>query len=303
MYGKTDIFTVGVDGTVRQVTPNSAYDYNGARLSPDGRWILAARQLSTDAVIARKLDHGAPVDLVVLPVAGGNERVLTAQWDLLPATPQWSPDGRFIYFTGGIGGATHLFRVPLDGGAVRQVTSGERRLGGFSFDSTFGRMAYTVGTFEAPSELWAASIDGSDERRLSHAHDAFVNAVALSRAARLRFRSRDGTPIEGWLTLPYGYRADRTYPLVVSSHGGPHSATGYGFDFKNQYLAANGYFVLETNFRSSTGYGEKFLWATWGAWGTQGWPGRDGRHRSCHQPLPDRPNRGWRRSGIRTAAS
>jgi len=51
------------------------------------------------------------------------------------------------------------------------------------------------------------------------------------------------------------------------SHGGPHSATGYSFDFKKQYFAANGYFVLDTNFRSSTGYGEKFKWATWGAWG------------------------------------
>jgi dipeptidyl aminopeptidase/acylaminoacyl peptidase len=44
---------------------------------------------------------------------------------------------------------------------------------------------------------------------------------------------------------------------------------GYGFDFKNQYFAANGYFVLQVNFRSSTGYGEKFLWATWGAWGAK----------------------------------
>jgi dipeptidyl aminopeptidase/acylaminoacyl peptidase len=54
---------------------------------------------------------------------------------------------------------------------------------------------------------------------------------------------------------------------VVNNHGGPHSAVGYSFDFKNQLLAANGYFVLTVNFRSSTGYGEKFLWGTWGAWG------------------------------------
>ena len=27
--------------------------------------------------------------------------------------------------------------------------------------------------------------------------------------------------------------------------------------------------MLEVNFRSSTGYGEKFLWGTWGAWGTK----------------------------------
>ncbi len=59
------------------------------------------------------------------------------------------------------------------------------------------------------------------------------------------------------------------YPLIVASHGGPHSADGYGFNFKNQFLAADGFFVLYVNFRSSTGYGEKFLWGTWGAWGTK----------------------------------
>ena len=38
-------------------------------------------------------------------------------------------------------------------------------------------------------------------------------------------------------------------------------------DFKLQYFAANGYFVFVPNFRSSTGYGDAFKWATWGAWG------------------------------------
>ena len=55
--------------------------------------------------------------------------------------------------------------------------------------------------------------------------------------------------------------------MIVTSHGGPHAATGYAFDFKDQFFAANGYFIFDTNFRSSTGYGEAFKWATWGEWG------------------------------------
>jgi dipeptidyl aminopeptidase/acylaminoacyl peptidase len=51
------------------------------------------------------------------------------------------------------------------------------------------------------------------------------------------------------------------------NHGGPHSASGYGFSFKNYLFAAHGYFVFIPNFRSSTGYGDDFKWATWGAWG------------------------------------
>ena len=270
VYGRTDIWAVTLEGKVRRLTPNHDYDYNSARYSPDGRWILASRQMSTDAVIAKKLDHGGAVDLIVLPAGGGAEKNLTADWDYLPAGAQWSPDGKYIYFTGGVGGTTHLFRVSPDGGAVQQVTTGQRRLGGFSFDKSMGRMVYTVGLSEAPSELWAANIDGSGEHQLTRLFEAFSSEVTLSKAERLQFKSADGTPIEGWLTFPYGYRAGAgPYPLVVSNHGGPHAAIEYGLNFKNQYMAANGYFVLEVNFRSSTNYGEKFLWGTWGAWGNK----------------------------------
>jgi len=267
-YGSTEIYTVTPDGSVRRLTSDRSFTYSGALPSPDGQWILSTRQLSTDAVIARKLNHGGARDLVVIPAAGGGERVLTGEWDYLPTDATWSPDGRHVYFMGGVGGTVHLFRVPVAGGVVEQVTKGERRIMALSIDTGYRRMAYLVGKIEAPPEVHVANIDGSGERQLTAVHQDFVRDVALSTAERLQFASKDGTPVEGWLLYPHGYRADRgPYPLIVSNHGGPHSADGYTFDFKSQYFAANGYFVLKVNFRSSTGYGEKFLWGTWGAWG------------------------------------
>jgi dipeptidyl aminopeptidase/acylaminoacyl peptidase len=268
VYGRSDIWTVTRDGKLTRLTTNTEYDYDGPSFSPDGKWIVALRQTPTDVVIAKKMDNGGPVDVVLLPVAGGPERVLTADWDYLPASPEWSADGKYVYFTGGIGGTTHLFRVAPSGGTVEQVTKGERRLTSLSFDRRMTMVAYLVGRIEAPAEIYVARIDGSGERQLTHVHDDFTRDIGLSRAERIQYTSKDGTPIEGWLLLPYGYRANGgPYPLVVSNHGGPHSAVGYDFNFKNQYFAANGYAVLEVNFRSSTGYGEKFLWGTWGAWG------------------------------------
>ena len=85
--------------------------------------------------------------------------------------------------------------------------------------------------------------------------------------------------IEGWVLLPPDYgsgagaagrttsEAPRLHPLVVAIHGGPHSAYGESFSFQQQLWAAQGYLVLATNPRGSTGYGEDFLWATWGGWG------------------------------------
>ena len=269
-YGATQLYDLALDGTVRRLTRDNDVNFTNPRYSPDGRWILYTRQLSTDAVIRQKLDHGGATDLAIIPSDGGAEKILTADWDYLPTGAVWSPDGRYVYFSGGVGGGNHLFRVSPNGGAVEQMTKGERRINGISFDKDFKRIAYTVGRIEAPQEVYSSNIDGSDEKLLSHVNDDFTREVALSKAERLNFTSRDGTPIEGWLLYPYNYRADGgPYPLIVSNHGGPHSADGYSFDFKNQYFAANGYFVLEVNFRSSTGYGEKFLWGTWGAWGTK----------------------------------
>jgi len=269
-YEDPDIYTVTTDGKVTRLT-NDLYVHSSLRYSPDGRFLAYERSFGTDMIIKGKLNHGGPNDLFIRPVAGGEPINLTANWMYEPGTPIWSPNSQYIYFTASVGGTTHLFRVAPRGGApIEQVTKGERRLNGINFDKAMTRMTYTVGMHEAPSEIWAANIDGTGEKKLTNVMADTLREITFSKADRLKWKSQDGTEIEGWLTYPYGYdRAKGPYPLVVFSHGGPHSGVGYGFNFKQQYFAANGYFVFDTNFRSSTGYGDDFKWATWGAWGTK----------------------------------
>ncbi len=269
-YGRSDLFVVTVDGQLTRLT-DDGYTYSGAGFSPDGRWISYSRSFGTDMIIDRKLGHGGSRDLYVRPAVGGEAVTLTADWVLDPGSPRWSPDSRYLYFTAGIGGATHLFRVATGGGPVEQVTSGQRRIRGLDIDRSFRRMTYTVGEFEQPSEVYVSDIDGKNERRLTDVHRDVLAEIELASqsADRILYTSYDGTPVEGFLLYPYGYDAQAgPYPLIVVNHGGPHSASGYGFNFKNTLFAANGYFVFLPNFRSSTGYGDAFKWGTWGGWGT-----------------------------------
>jgi dipeptidyl aminopeptidase/acylaminoacyl peptidase len=268
-YESPDLFTVTTQGVVTRLTEDG-YVYGDTSYSPDGNYLAYVRSFGTDMIIQQKLNHGGPRDLYIRPTTGGEPINLTANWDLEPDDTQWSPDSRFLYFTAGIGGETHLFRVAasVKPGQVEQVTKGERRLTGLTIDRAFKTIAYTVGAHEAPPEVYSASIDGANERRLTTIHNPILTEVGFTKAERLRWPSLDGTQIEGWLLFPHGYDAAKgPYPLIVTSHGGPHSAVGYSFDFKKQFFAANGYFVLDTNFRSSTGYGDAFKWATWGEWG------------------------------------
>ncbi len=267
-YGRGDLWTVTVEGHVTRLTRDMRYSLGQPKYAPDGDRIAYVRRYATDWVIADRIGHGGPTDLMVLDPTSGTSVNVTADWDLRPGSPRWSPDGQHLYFSAGIRGENHLFRAAVDGSGVEQVTHGERRLGGLTMDDGLSKIAYLVGRFDAPAELFVANADGSEERQLTHVHERLTEEIAFSSAERINFPSRDGTEIEGWVMMPYGYDpADGPYPVIVHSHGGPHSASGYGFNFKHQLFTANGYVVLQTNFRSSTGYGEDFLWATWGAWG------------------------------------
>lgn len=297
-YERSDLFVVGLDGSVQRLT-DDGYNHDAPAWSPNGATLVFGRQQSLNQVLSSKQRFGSPVDLYNLapsgrggpsgpPTAGAAEAPalpgppvnLTAAWDYIPDGPEFSPDGRFVYFRAGVSGATHLFRVPASGGAVEAVTRGDRRLGGVSFSRDFTRLAYTAEAPTAPGDVFTALLDGRGERKLTGFNDTLLATLDLAPAERLRYPSKDGTQIEGWVMMPPASaptlkgrpttltpNGEPPVPLIVNIHGGPHGAYGYEFSFQRQLWAARGYAVVYTNPRGSTEYGERFLWATWGGWG------------------------------------
>jgi dipeptidyl aminopeptidase/acylaminoacyl peptidase len=86
------------------------------------------------------------------------------------------------------------------------------------------------------------------------------------RSKVLKVASRDGTPLEAYLTLPSQSKAP--LPLIVVPHGGPIGVRdSIGFDPEVQLLANRGYAVLRVNYRGSSGFGRAFEQAGFGAWG------------------------------------
>lgn len=83
------------------------------------------------------------------------------------------------------------------------------------------------------------------------------------------YTSRDGWTIEAYLSLPHGYTLEnaKNLPVVVHPHGGPWTRDHWGFSSEVQFLCNRGYAVFEMNFRSSTGYGRRFMEAGYKQWG------------------------------------
>lgn len=85
----------------------------------------------------------------------------------------------------------------------------------------------------------------------------------------VKYQSRDGMTIHGYLTLPKGYTMEtaRNLPVIVNPHGGPWARDFWGFNPEIQFLANRGYAVFQMNFRGSTGYGRAFWEASFKQWG------------------------------------
>src|SRR5262249_43430008 len=80
--------------------------------------------------------------------------------------------------------------------------------------------------------------------------------------ARSLHWTSDRYQVQGWLLYPAGFDSSRRYPMVVSVHGGPSSASYPIWPLRwNAVLPAEGYFVLLPNPRGSYGSGEAFTQA------------------------------------------
>ncbi|HJO38744.1 MAG: S9 family peptidase [Vicinamibacterales bacterium] len=257
----TDIHLIDREGgEPRRLTSNPGAERSLA-LSADGNFLA---YLATP-------ERGAETDLKIVRLNAqgrfsGAARTLTNEWHLAPGAPTWTPEG-MVRFSAGIGGSTHLFEVTTQGGLVRQVTSGARRVQGISTSADGQIMAYTVTDADSPTEAFVARGDGMGEQQLTSFNNAWLTDVQLMPAERLSWFVADGSEIEGWVIKPVGYQPGTQYPMVLKIHGGPHGAYGNTF-FRTFHVLSNaGFFVLYPNPRGSTGYGHAFTYATRGAWG------------------------------------
>jgi len=269
-YDRTDNWDIYVVEARAGAEPRQLTTYAGADMDPE--WGSRAPSWSPDGRLIAYVQGGKPElfyygghKLAVVPVDGGPARVLTAALDRNVLSPTFSSDGSSVLFLLEDDRVYHLARVPVGGGEVERLVEGKRAIEDLTVGRD-GRIALTSSTTQHPTEVFA--VEGGTLRKLSSQNDRWLREVRLAPVEEISFRSRDGTPIHGFMVKPPDYRAGTRYPAILRIHGGP--VWQFFHDFGNldwQVFAAQGYVVLGVNPRGSSGRGEKFSTAIFAAWG------------------------------------
>lgn len=193
--------------------------------------------------------------------------------DLRAGSPQqapvWAPDGRTLYVPAIERGAAWIYQVDLASGNPTRVLGGDRSVMNFALTPDGRTLAFTATETLNPGDLYALDVEAGHERRLTALNDELLQQLDLREPEHLVYQGPDGWEIDGWLLKPAGFTAGKRYPLILEIHGGPASQYGYTFFHEFQLLAAQGYGVLYTNPRGSTGRTAAFTVANRARWGEE----------------------------------
>jgi dipeptidyl aminopeptidase/acylaminoacyl peptidase len=246
------------------------YDFEGPRVSPDGRLIVCQRQKHSTA--AEPVD----VTLVVLeddgPGASGESgRDLLPGLDRWPAEPAWSHDSRAVYFVADDGGRRPVFRVDVATGELTRVSGDDGAYSDLS-PAPDGRYLYALRA-AVDSPPTPVRIDLNPAAGQAGPVALPCPGTPLTRPGRLEeveATADDGRPIRSWLVLPDPASADQAAPLLLWVHGGPmNSWNSWSWRWNPWLMAARGYAVLLPDPALSTGYGQAFIARGHRDWGAR----------------------------------
>ena len=248
-YRESYLYTVDVKtGTVRPLVTKKG-GWTGPVVSPDGRTVaFTGHEYGTFSYHAD--------EIWTVGIDGNGMHALTT-YDRDPGAVRWSPDGSGVFFALAEQGTSNVYFAGVRGGN-RKVTDGVQMLSLSSIARDFNAVGIRTDADDPPDVVRVNLKKPQPIQLLTRVNADVLEGIRLGKVEELWYTSTAGTKVEGWILKPPGFDAARKYPLIMEIHGGPHGMYNGAFSYQLQNFAANGYVVLITNPRGSTGYGSAF---------------------------------------------
>ncbi|MGE5803918.1 MAG: S9 family peptidase, partial [Gemmatimonadota bacterium] len=248
-YRESYIYAVDVkSGAVRTVVGKKG-GWSNPVVSPDGRTVAFTG--SEAGTYSYRAD-----EVWVVGIDGSGARALTT-YDRDPGSVRWSPDGSGVYFAMGDQGTSNVYFAGLRGGN-RKVTDGVQMLSVTSISRDLNAVGVRTDADESPDIVRYSLRKPQPITKLTNVNADVLDGIRLGKVEEVWYTSSGGARVQGWIIKPPGFDPAKKYPLLMEIHGGPHAMYNVAFSYQLQNFAANGFVVLYTNPRGSTGYGSTF---------------------------------------------
>ena len=253
LRGDSEVYAIALDTLAVTVLTDRRGPDSGPLVSPDGRWIAYTgfdQQNFTNHLGS----------LHIMDATGGRKRVWAGALPSSPSNVQWAADGSGVYYSMQELGEENTYFVSVDlGVAPKKLTAGNHVLTAVSVAKN-GQAVAVRGSVTDPGALVAFPLSKpGDMRVLVDVNRDVLADRTIAPAEEVWATSKDGLKVQGWLMKPASFDPAKKYPMVLAIHGGPWSMYTVNWNWAWQNFAANGYAVLWTNPRGSTGYGQDFV--------------------------------------------
>ena len=260
---RTALYRIGLDGSSAPFLDFADHSVFGPQPSPDGKWVAFT------AIAGEAFATYNQAAVAIVPAAGGEPRVLTAEQDRSPSNLAWSPDSKRILYTVPTLGRFPLCSVTPDGRERYQLTW-QKDWGIRDFAIGDNVLVQIVTRPENPSELHVGTRDGKISRPFTSHNATWIAERRLSPLVAGSVKNELGLSVQYWTIAPTVVEPGKKYPLLLQIHGGPAAMWGPGEEsmwFEFQFFAAQGYAIVFANPRGSGGYGRAFQAANYRDWG------------------------------------
>ncbi len=158
----------------------------------------------------------------------------------------------------------HVYSISIEG-KEKQKLVGKEGTNNVNFSSDY---SYYIGTHTSADKPPKTSVYNEDGEKIrepitNQAVKKLMNAYNFSGKTFFKFKTRDGTSLNGWMLKPKNFNPNKEYPVFMTCYGGPGVQTvtkDWGWRNYNyyQYLAQNGYIVVSVDNRGTIARGTQF---------------------------------------------
>jgi dipeptidyl aminopeptidase/acylaminoacyl peptidase len=257
-YVTSHLYSVSArSGEATRLTDDTV-DAAAPDFSPDGRTLCFAGSGTQPSIY-----HVARLACTAWSPAASRPGLTYVSQSLDRSVGTWdfSADSTTLFFTAEDSGRERVYRVPVAGGAVKPlVDAPDGVFTNVTAPARAGTLFANWGSAVSPAEV--VRIDPATGARtfLSTFNKATAAAIDWAPLREFTFVSKSGRTLHSWLAVPPNFDPARKYPLFVLIHGGHANMWRDEITYRWNYhlLSQPNVVMLMTDYRGSTGYGEKF---------------------------------------------